>query len=117
MRILPFLIIAGVAAGESYDKLSGALFDVHLLTHTPQYDSYTTASNLRGEDETRELQTVIYGNSRGRGRTRSSGTALFIVEDDNDKSTLDCADEAAAVFEDDFDDVFIGKYDKCAFCD
>lgn len=64
---------------------------------------YIIASNLRGEDtDSRELQTVIYGSSRGRGRGRRTGTALFIVEDDRDPTTIRCADDTADEFDRDF---------------
>ncbi|KAL7510947.1 hypothetical protein ACHAXN_007862 [Cyclotella atomus] len=71
-----------------------------------------TANNLRGEHKTpesRELQTVLdhTGSSTWRGTDRRTGTALFIVEDGNDRSTTRCADDTADEFEDYFDDIFI----------
>jgi hypothetical protein len=47
------------------------------------------------------------GSSTWRGTDRRTGTALFIVEDDNDRSTTRCADDTADEFEDYFDDIFI----------
>ena len=73
------------------------MFDTLLISY------YIIASNLRGEDtDSRELQTVIYGSSRGRGRGRSTGKSLFIVEDDNDRSTNRCADDTADEFDRNF---------------
>ena len=64
------------------------------------------ANNLRGDDESRELQTVIYGSdSRGRGRGR--GQDLYIVEEDTSDRTIDCADDTAEEFEDDFRRIYI----------
>jgi hypothetical protein len=40
--------------------------------------------------------------------------ALFIVEDDNDRSTTRCSDDTADEFEDDFDDIFIVDNDDDA---
>jgi hypothetical protein len=87
-----------------------------------QFDTHLTflANNLRGADEapeSRDLQTFIYSGGsygRGRGRGRTTGTALFIVEDDNDRSTTKCADDTADEFEDDFDDIYIVDNDDDA---
>ena len=81
--------------------------------------SFHLANNLRGEDKTpesRELQTVLdhTDSSTWRDTGRRTGTALFIVEDDNDRSTTRCSDDTADEFEDDFDDIFIVDNDDDA---
>ena len=67
------------------------------------------ANNLRGEDqapESRELQTIIYG-SRSSGRSRDRRRQdLYIVEEDNYRKTVNCADDVADEFDDDFDEIF-----------
>ncbi|KAL3792191.1 hypothetical protein HJC23_009655 [Cyclotella cryptica] len=72
-------------------------------------------SNLRriaDTPESRDLQTIIYGTDGRDGRRR--GNTLFIVEDDNSRSTQNCAEDTADEFDRDFDDIFIGDSDNGA---
>ena len=77
----------------------------------------TLASNLRGDDESRELQTVIDATSSRGGRSRSTGRGqdLYIVEEDNSRRTRDCADDTAEEFEDDFRNIYIVDDDDDAY--
>jgi hypothetical protein len=74
-------------------------------------ESIATSNALRGLDEApeRELKTIIYG--RGSGGNRSRGKTLFIIEDDNSRSTAECAEDTADEFKDEFDDIIFADDD------
>lgn len=74
----------------------------------PDLESFETADN-----ESRELQTIIVGNRSSR-KNRNTDNALFIIEDDSNSRTRDCALDTKEEFIDDFDVVYIRSDDDDA---
>ena len=108
--LVTILVIAGVVTGECIIIAASCAIFTKKNTHDESNLSHChQANNLRGDDKSRELQTVIDATSSRGGRSRSTnrGQNLYIVEEDSSRRTIDCADETAEVFEDDFRKIYI----------